>query len=1285
MSRLLFKWADDALIAANTGRRFTHGGLEAICSSHLSDKLKGEQHEFASEADAKEAVCRIRKRELKVYSDSPSRLIQDARLEVETGRDYSNRLLLELMQNADDAAATARIGYKGLGFKSVLDVCESARIYSGCLRVRFDRAESERALHEAGLTELTEVPVLRLPFWIRGDSDAGVDDLLKGYQTVIVLPWKSGVVPTPFETEWKSVCADASVLLLLHALEEVVWEGPQSGRVEWRCRRGDNIELSVTASDRAAVASRWQIRRGSTANHRSAVIVRLDDEGKPIPYRHDKIRVFFPTEEASPLPIILHGEFDLEQNRKHVRPGGTRNEIVQSLARCVELALSEIADDGQFLDLLQPRIPPENMTALEREIWEAVSAVLLETTLPQSKVRLCEVRLCPEASAQGFPWYRQRLVNWKAFKELMVKHRPGGVAGLNLLLPGADTEEREKTVCAFNPKAHLTMEELVRLPMFPVAGADRPVAACDCHLFFPAEKMQAPVALPNVPIAFLQAEFSAGCKKHRPVEEVLKKLGVAEFSPSAIAVALAKSHLDAVPQETLWEFLSVTVAPMLKEVDAVMDWKDKDRQILAEHVKVPCRDGVWAVAVNVYAGQDWTKDDFLERAYRSNSKRRFLTAPPTDEKQRTQFERLARWLGVGWSPKVLPVVNHEDRGETKAGVCWQAGQFPVGNPPDRWREHCRNLQTSSQYDFGDYTARLRQDWTIDGDENLLRVPGAFESTSREWRAYEGYLQAVIYRSSNMQYDKDNEQLWPRPTSYVAHLFRHAAWISVRKATELKAAHDVFVEDSEVHQSLAGWVFSPVEMVNAEVAKGIGIRREWSEVTKGDWQRWLKRSLDLNPRDNLDHRQLITTLYQQALRHFDERYGERNLQLWAEDIWCIEKLPDNTAVWHRETDHGKVHYVDRPDLARLRLEMLRTFPVELGWNGNKERAKQHFGAQPLSDHLRGEPSFTKHEADELAERIRGRLQDRGRCLSAYLKVRSKSANLTNALAFRVGYGLQVNFCLDGQLSQPRPVPTFFQPGDDQTPATLWLDAPENFADSGQPRDIAWEEVGSALCYATGLSLEDGAVFAGLLGCGEDSLTRKLLNLGVTETEVTSALPPRIPPPGPGANPAPAPTPPPPPVPPPTKEGSRPPREGASETDGQILDDMAPEGDLKTRLRKLSEALANETPEKVEAIVNRTVRRDTGLIQALKRLCEFRCQFPNCGVQIPKRAGGYYIEVAHIKPMRAGGQSVLGNLLVLCPNHHKEFDCGHVEIIEQTAALISGKLNGKNFEISFPSVS
>lgn len=135
------------------------------------------------------------------------------------------------------------------------------------------------------------------------------------------------------------------------------------------------------------------------------------------------------------------------------------------------------------------------------------------------------------------------------------------------------------------------------------------------------------------------------------------------------------------------------------------------------------------------------------------------------------------------------------------------------------------------------------------------------------------------------------------------------------------------------------------------------------------------------------------------------------------------------------------------------------------------------------------------------------------------------------------------------------------------------------------------------------------------------------------------------------------------------------------DDSTLDMFIPNGSLIERLHQLNDAMVDISPDRIKKIVSQTIRSDTQLIKELKKYHNFSCQFSGCNIRIPKQDGGYYIEVAHIEPVSKGGQSVLGNLLVLCPNHHKEFDYGDLKIIEQTTDCIRGKLNGKNFKIKY----
>lgn len=110
-----------------------------------------------------------------------------------------------------------------------------------------------------------------------------------------------------------------------------------------------------------------------------------------------------------------------------------------------------------------------------------------------------------------------------------------------------------------------------------------------------------------------------------------------------------------------------------------------------------------------------------------------------------------------------------------------------------------------------------------------------------------------------------------------------------------------------------------------------------------------------------------------------------------------------------------------------------------------------------------------------------------------------------------------------------------------------------------------------------------------------------------------------------------------------------------------------------LRKISP----RTPELVE-FRGKHYKRDNKTIVELKILRDFKCQI--CNTTILKKDNSYYIEAAHITEKRQKGPETPDNLLILCPNHHKEFDLGNKKIIERTIEKIVFDLNGKRHDIN-----
>ena len=104
---------------------------------------------------------------------------------------------------------------------------------------------------------------------------------------------------------------------------------------------------------------------------------------------------------------------------------------------------------------------------------------------------------------------------------------------------------------------------------------------------------------------------------------------------------------------------------------------------------------------------------------------------------------------------------------------------------------------------------------------------------------------------------------------------------------------------------------------------------------------------------------------------------------------------------------------------------------------------------------------------------------------------------------------------------------------------------------------------------------------------------------------------------------------------------------------------------------------ETESETVYVNQKTYKRNNKIIAQLKIIRDFKCQI--CGTKILKKNGDFYIEAAHIKPKHKKGCETPENILILCPNHHKEFDYGNREIINHSKDYIEFKLNKNKYKI------
>lgn len=87
------------------------------------------------------------------------------------------------------------------------------------------------------------------------------------------------------------------------------------------------------------------------------------------------------------------------------------------------------------------------------------------------------------------------------------------------------------------------------------------------------------------------------------------------------------------------------------------------------------------------------------------------------------------------------------------------------------------------------------------------------------------------------------------------------------------------------------------------------------------------------------------------------------------------------------------------------------------------------------------------------------------------------------------------------------------------------------------------------------------------------------------------------------------------------------------------------------------------------------RDTTKSEHLKKKYQNHCQICNYRIQISPTK--FYSEVHHLNPLKNGGDDNFGNMIVLCPTHHAEFDYKVIGIHEDGHSIIDkdGKIIGK----------
>ena len=363
----------------------------------------------------------VRDRVLAAWAASPARFREDANAEQDlTHGAYRDRLLVELAQNAADAAARSgvdgrlrlslvdgqllaantgapldaagvealatlrasakrdggSVGRFGVGFAAVLTVTDEPSVRSTTGGVRFSAADTRTAV--AAVPALAgeldrrdgQVPVLRLP-WAADPLPAGEWD------TEVRLPLRPDAVDA---VRAALASLDPVLLLALPALRSIDAGGRVLSRVDDAgavvLTDGQTVSRWVVRSVTGVLAGDLLATRPAEERDRPewtvSWAVPVDAADRPVPPPNRPVlHAPTPTDEPLSLPAVLLGTFPLASDRRHVTPGPVTDVLVAAAGRLYADLVAALPPDPALLAL----VPRPTLAAAELDSALAAAAL----------------------------------------------------------------------------------------------------------------------------------------------------------------------------------------------------------------------------------------------------------------------------------------------------------------------------------------------------------------------------------------------------------------------------------------------------------------------------------------------------------------------------------------------------------------------------------------------------------------------------------------------------------------------------------------------------------------------------------------------------------------------------------------------------------------------------------------------------------------------------------------------------------------------------------------------
>lgn len=353
-------------------------------------------------------------------AEKSSVLLSDlANLEKYISESYSERSLIELIQNADDANATKffittlnedvvfvanngdyfteedvkslcrsgsstkkrksnTIGYRGIGFKSVVNYTNQVHLVSGDVKLTFSK---ELTQHD--LPNIENVPLIRIPHEFQGNKyEKQINEIIsQGYKTIFI-----------FETKFDSLMEeidnfDETSLLFLRNLE--VFTSKTDNFKEINSKRVKKENKNFISLKTGNEINTWLILTDTMDEENINIAFLLGDNLKVKELNNKAvIHSFMPTNTEFIIPCKINGDFSTDPSRTKIVIDEESISTIQSISEFFSKIILNCLNDEKDESRLLTVISSINMSKYGNQNTKTINDLFVDELINQLKSKL---------------------------------------------------------------------------------------------------------------------------------------------------------------------------------------------------------------------------------------------------------------------------------------------------------------------------------------------------------------------------------------------------------------------------------------------------------------------------------------------------------------------------------------------------------------------------------------------------------------------------------------------------------------------------------------------------------------------------------------------------------------------------------------------------------------------------------------------------------------------------------------------------------------------------------